>query len=72
MSKAIDIASTSTQVAFSTFTNPAGILEHRTFGSSAKNQENSFYNVFGKPLMESLDISVATSTIQQEHQPKYT
>ena len=36
MSKSTDIASTSTQAAPLTSTNPAGILRHRTFGSSAK------------------------------------
>ena len=71
MSKSTDTASTSIQAAPSTSTNPAGILRHRTFGSSTKNQGNSFYNVFGKPPTESPDISAATSTIQQEHWPKY-
>jgi len=67
MSKSTDTASTSIQAAPSTSTNPAGILRHRTFGSSTKNQGNLFYNVFGKPPTESPDISAATSTIQQEH-----
>ena len=63
MSRAIDTVSTSTQAAPSTSTNPAEILEHRTFGSSVKNQGNLFYNIFKKPLIESSDISAVTSTI---------
>jgi len=53
--------------------NPAGILGHRTFGSSSKNSGNSFYNVFGKPPTDSPDISATNSstTIHQEHRPKY-
>ena len=56
----------------STSINPAGILGHQTFGSSTKNASNSFYNIFGKPSMDSPNISTTTSSPTiQEHRPKY-
>jgi len=73
MSQPTNTTSANPQAPPSTSINPAGILGHRTFGSSSKNSGNSFYNVFGKPPTDSLDISTTTSstTIHQEHRPKY-
>jgi len=73
MSQPTNTTSVNPQAPPSTSINPTGILGHRTFGSSSKNSGNSFYNVFGKPPIDSPDISTTTSstTIYQEHQPKY-
>jgi len=73
MSQPTNTTSANLQAPPATSINPAGILEHRTFGSSSKNSGNSFYNVFGKPPTDSPDISTTTSstTIYQEHRPKY-
>jgi len=73
MSQPTNTTSANPQASPLTSINLAGILEHRTFGSSSKNSGNSFYNVFGKPLTDSSDISTTTSltTICQEHQLKY-
>jgi len=73
MSQPTNTTSANQQTSPPTSINPAGILGHRTFGSSSKNSGNSFYNVFGKPLTDSPDISATTSstTIHQEHRPKY-
>jgi len=73
MSQPTNTTSANPQAPPSTSTNPAGILGHRTFGSSSKNSGNSFYNIFGKPLTDLPDISTTTSstTIHQEHRPKY-
>jgi len=74
MSQPTNTTSANPQAPSSTFINPAGILGHRTFGSSSKNSGNSFYNVFGKPLTDLFDILTTTSltTIHQEYRPKYT
>jgi len=73
MSQPTNTTSANQQTSPSTPINLAGILGHRTFGSSSKNSGNSFYNVFGKPPTDSPDISTTTSstTIHQEHRPKY-
>ena len=73
MSQPTNTTSANSQAPPLTSINPAGILEHRTFGSSSKNSGNLFYNVFRKPPIDSPDISITTSltTIHQEHQPKY-
>ena len=73
MSQPTNTISANPQAPPPTSINPAGILGHRTFGSSLKNSGNSFYNVFGKPPMDSPDISTITflTTIHQEHRPKY-
>jgi len=73
MSQPANTTSANLQVPPPTSINPAGILGHRTFGSSSKNSGNSFYNVFGKPPTDLSDISTTTSstTIHQEHRPKY-
>jgi len=73
MSQPTNTTSAIQQTSPSTSINPAGILGHRTFGSSSKNSGNSFYNVFGKPPMDSPNISatIFSKTIHQEHRPKY-
>jgi len=72
MSQPTNTTSANQQTSPSTSANPAGILGHRTFGSSTKNASNSFYNVFGKPSTDSPDISTTTSALTiQEHRPKY-
>ena len=72
MSQLTNTTSANQQTPPSTSINPVGILEHWTFGSSTKNASNSFYNVFGKPSMDSPDISTTTSSSTiQEHWPKY-
>jgi len=72
MSQSTNTASANQQTPPLTSINPAGILGHRTFGSSTKNASNSFYNVFGKPSTDSPDISTTTSASTiQEHRPKY-
>jgi len=55
------------------FTNLERILRHKTLRSSSNNSGNLFYNVFGKPLMDLLNISTInfSTTIYQEYQPKY-
>jgi len=69
MSQPTNTTPANSQASPSTSINPAGILEHRTFGLLSKNSDNLFYNVFGKPPMDSPDISAITSltTIHQEH-----
>jgi len=62
MSQPANTTSANQQVPSSTSINPAGILGHRTFGSSTKNASNLFYNVFGKPSTDSSDISTTTSS----------
>jgi len=73
MSQPTNTISANQQAPFLTSINPAGILRHRTFGSSSKNSGNSFYNIFRKPPMDSPDISATNSstTIHHEHQSKY-
>jgi len=73
MSHPTNTTSADQQTPPSTSINPAGILGHRTFGSSSKNSGNSFYNVFGKTPTNSPDISTTnpSTTIHQEHRPKY-
>jgi len=44
MSQPTNTISANQQISFLTFTNPTGILGHRTFGLSSKNSSNSFYN----------------------------
>jgi len=69
MSQPTNTTSANPQTSLSTSINLAEILGHRTFGLSSKNSGNLFYNVFGKPSMDSPDISATTSstTIHQEH-----
>jgi len=72
MSQTTNTISANQQTPLLTSINPAGILEHKTIGSSTKNASNSFYNIFGKPSTDSPNILTTISlTTIQEHQPKY-